>query len=287
MNKSPFPWHDLQERSDWLVLWWTAQPDPPQGLFSSCSCSFGFDQSPPCGDPRVSCPVQRELLGSLCHLPPACPVPSETPKLLINLGFFFWGVLKHEQFLRRDHGAVMQCWHDRGKRCSRKEGDARGGKNLAPVSQLGPHPWYGLRRPTGNPVLYSDRFLRLLQGRSHGTGSSLSAAVMLTVFSVPDTIVSSWFSLFSDSIFNNERSNSTVKLQLGSSLPSQCVEGLGIGLISAAVTGWCSWFSASLCCWVFFHYHCTPGSFALLSYFWSYLLVSFSVPLKVFWSVFF
>lgn len=103
-------------------------------------------------------------------------------------------------------------------------------------------------------------------------------------FLIPSLVPDSPFLV---TIFNNERSNSTVKLQLGSSLPSQCVEGLGIGLISAAVTGWCSWFSASLCCWVFFHYHCTPGSFALLSYFWSYLLVSFSVPLKVFWSVFF
>lgn len=78
------------------------------------------------------------LLGSLCSLPPACPVPSEPPKLLINLDyFFFWGVLKHEQFLRRDHGAVTQCWCDRGKRCTRKE-MLEEGKTLHPCPSWAP-----------------------------------------------------------------------------------------------------------------------------------------------------
>lgn len=89
------------------------------------------------------CPVlcRASAPGLSLSSAPSLSSPIWTTKVTHKLGLFyfifFWGVLKHEQFLRWDHGTVTQCWCDRGKRCTRKE-MLEEGKTLQPCPSWAP-----------------------------------------------------------------------------------------------------------------------------------------------------
>lgn len=127
---------------------------------------------------------------------------------------FLWGYFE----ARAVPQASSECGHAEGCAggaegcCAPKRGCCSGRGCLAPTSQLGSHPWHGLRRPAANHTWYRNSFLQQLSYRSHRIGSGISAVAthsqyfqFLITSSVPDLPFLGTFFFF---FFNIERSNS-------------------------------------------------------------------------------